>query len=127
MPSTGALVIAGVLFVKEPVTPLAAFVDVRTSVEPLEDAFTPFRVPAATAASIAAWTAAAVVSEPTVKVCSLPSVTVNLTRSPEVRFESDRDTKPATAEVAGTATVAVPAKRVPFFKAGKELKELLNQ
>ena len=25
------------------------------------------------------------------------------------------------------ATVAVPAKRVPFFKAGKELKELLNQ
>jgi DNA-binding protein HU-beta len=24
-------------------------------------------------------------------------------------------------------TVAVPAKRVPFFKAGKELKELLNQ
>ncbi|MBM4133381.1 MAG: integration host factor subunit beta [Nitrospirota bacterium] len=25
------------------------------------------------------------------------------------------------------ATVAVPAKRVPFFKAGKELKELLNR
>ncbi|HEY5627824.1 MAG TPA: HU family DNA-binding protein [Nitrospira sp.] len=25
------------------------------------------------------------------------------------------------------ATVAVPAKKVPFFKAGKELKELLNQ
>ena len=25
------------------------------------------------------------------------------------------------------ATVAVPAKRVPFFKAGKELKELLNK
>lgn len=24
-------------------------------------------------------------------------------------------------------TVSVPAKRVPFFKAGKELKELLNQ
>ena len=24
------------------------------------------------------------------------------------------------------ATVAVPAKKVPFFKAGKELKELLN-
>jgi nucleoid DNA-binding protein len=23
--------------------------------------------------------------------------------------------------------VAVPAKKVPFFKAGKELKELLNQ
>ena len=25
------------------------------------------------------------------------------------------------------ATVAVPAKKVPFFKAGKELKELFNQ
>lgn len=25
------------------------------------------------------------------------------------------------------ATVAVPAKRVPFFKAGKELKELMNK
>lgn len=25
------------------------------------------------------------------------------------------------------ATVAVPAKRVPFFKAGKELKDLLNK
>jgi integration host factor subunit beta len=25
------------------------------------------------------------------------------------------------------ATVSVPAKRVPFFKAGKELKELLNK
>ncbi len=25
------------------------------------------------------------------------------------------------------ATVAVPAKKVPFFKAGKELKEMLNQ
>ena len=25
------------------------------------------------------------------------------------------------------ATVAVPAKRVPFFKAGKELKELVNK
>ncbi len=25
------------------------------------------------------------------------------------------------------ATVAVPAKNVPFFKAGKELKEVLNQ
>jgi integration host factor subunit beta len=25
------------------------------------------------------------------------------------------------------ATVAVPAKRVPFFKAGKELKEMLNR
>ncbi len=25
------------------------------------------------------------------------------------------------------ATVAVPAKKVPFFKAGKELKELLNK
>lgn len=25
------------------------------------------------------------------------------------------------------ATVAVPAKRVPFFKAGKELKEMLNK
>jgi integration host factor subunit beta len=25
------------------------------------------------------------------------------------------------------STVRVPAKRVPFFKAGKELKELLNQ
>ncbi|MBI3603596.1 MAG: integration host factor subunit beta [Nitrospirae bacterium] len=25
------------------------------------------------------------------------------------------------------ATVAVPAKKVPFFKAGKELKDLLNQ
>jgi len=25
------------------------------------------------------------------------------------------------------ATVSVPAKKVPFFKAGKELKELLNK
>jgi integration host factor subunit beta len=25
------------------------------------------------------------------------------------------------------STVAVPAKRVPFFKAGKELKEIVNQ
>ena len=26
-----------------------------------------------------------------------------------------------------TATVAVPAKRVPFFKAGKELREIVNK
>ena len=43
------------------------------------------------------------------------------------KFENGAETEEPILNPKTGATVAVPAKRVPFFQAGKELKELLTQ